>query len=261
MAGWLLAQAGSRRPPGPMTIAPMFEDGHIELCRRHLARPCPAGAVRAQCRAHRRPRITERRRHGRTGAGARGWRSATEPASPANRATRCRSTARAPPRSPPRRRSTCRPGAVRRRGARAADGRRARTHSRPVGAMVAGPVQFGRPIAKFQAVQHNLAALAGEVAAAGAAANAAARRSPSTGSATSESPPRSRSPNSGSARRPAPAPRSPTGARRDGSPTSIAASRDPAAWAWRESWATKPIGRPGSATWSRRAAPTSCGRS
>src|SRR5207302_8713032 len=35
-------------------------------------------------------------------------------------------------------------------------------------------VQFGRPIAKFQAVQHNLAQLAGEVAAAGAAADAAA---------------------------------------------------------------------------------------
>jgi len=35
-------------------------------------------------------------------------------------------------------------------------------------------VQFGRAIAKFQAVQHNLAMLAGEVAAAGAAADAAA---------------------------------------------------------------------------------------
>ena len=34
--------------------------------------------------------------------------------------------------------------------------------------------QFGRPIAKFQAVQHNLAMLAGEVAAAGAAADLAA---------------------------------------------------------------------------------------
>jgi acyl-CoA dehydrogenase len=34
--------------------------------------------------------------------------------------------------------------------------------------------QFGRPIAKFQAVQHNLATLAGEVAAASAAAEAAA---------------------------------------------------------------------------------------
>jgi acyl-CoA dehydrogenase len=35
-------------------------------------------------------------------------------------------------------------------------------------------VQFGRPIAKFQAVQQNLANLAGEVAAAGAAADGAA---------------------------------------------------------------------------------------
>ena len=35
-------------------------------------------------------------------------------------------------------------------------------------------VQFGRPIAKFQAVQHNLATLAGEVAAASAAADVAA---------------------------------------------------------------------------------------
>jgi alkylation response protein AidB-like acyl-CoA dehydrogenase len=35
-------------------------------------------------------------------------------------------------------------------------------------------VQFGRPIAKFQAIQHNLATLAGEVAAAGAAADGAA---------------------------------------------------------------------------------------
>ncbi len=35
-------------------------------------------------------------------------------------------------------------------------------------------IQFGRPIARFQAVQHNLATLAGEVAAGGAAADAAA---------------------------------------------------------------------------------------
>jgi alkylation response protein AidB-like acyl-CoA dehydrogenase len=36
-------------------------------------------------------------------------------------------------------------------------------------------VQFGRPIAKFQAVQHNRAQLAGEVAAAGAAADGASQ--------------------------------------------------------------------------------------
>jgi alkylation response protein AidB-like acyl-CoA dehydrogenase len=35
-------------------------------------------------------------------------------------------------------------------------------------------IQFGRPIARFQAIQHNLASLAGEAAAAGAAADAAA---------------------------------------------------------------------------------------
>ncbi len=35
-------------------------------------------------------------------------------------------------------------------------------------------VQFGRPLAKFQAIQHHLAALAGEVAASGAAVDAAA---------------------------------------------------------------------------------------
>ena len=35
-------------------------------------------------------------------------------------------------------------------------------------------VQFGRPIARFQAIQHNLASLAGEVAVAGAAADTAA---------------------------------------------------------------------------------------
>ena len=34
-------------------------------------------------------------------------------------------------------------------------------------------IQFGRPIAKFQAIQHMLALLAGQVAAAGAAADAA----------------------------------------------------------------------------------------
>jgi alkylation response protein AidB-like acyl-CoA dehydrogenase len=47
-------------------------------------------------------------------------------------------------------------------------------------------VQFGRPIAKFQAVQHNLATLAGEVAAASAAADAAAEACASPAIAISE---------------------------------------------------------------------------
>jgi alkylation response protein AidB-like acyl-CoA dehydrogenase len=45
-------------------------------------------------------------------------------------------------------------------------------------------VQFGRPIAKFQAVQHNLATLAGEVAAAGAAADTAAEAIAEDGAAS-----------------------------------------------------------------------------
>src|ERR1700719_2272160 len=31
LAGWLLAQAGIASPPGPMTIAPVHEDGNIEI--------------------------------------------------------------------------------------------------------------------------------------------------------------------------------------------------------------------------------------
>src|SRR3981081_126561 len=31
MAGWLLAQAGIGAPPGPMTIAPVHEDGNLTL--------------------------------------------------------------------------------------------------------------------------------------------------------------------------------------------------------------------------------------
>jgi alkylation response protein AidB-like acyl-CoA dehydrogenase len=45
-------------------------------------------------------------------------------------------------------------------------------------------IQFGRPIAKFQAVQHNLATLAGEVAAAGAAADTAAEAIAEDGAAS-----------------------------------------------------------------------------
>src|SRR5438105_2692134 len=88
MAGWLLAQAGISAPPGPMTVAPVHEDGNIQI------------GVDSKLRG--------RARH----------------------------------------------------------------------------IQFGRPIAKFQAVQHNLATLAGEVAAAGAAADGAAETIASEGPAS-----------------------------------------------------------------------------
>src|SRR6266851_6430686 len=37
LAGWLLAQGGIAAPPGPMTIAPVYEDGHIELAGHTLS--------------------------------------------------------------------------------------------------------------------------------------------------------------------------------------------------------------------------------
>src|SRR5205085_6752552 len=42
LAGWILAQAGIEAPAGPMTIAPVFEDGHIELL--------PEGSLRGRAR-------------------------------------------------------------------------------------------------------------------------------------------------------------------------------------------------------------------
>src|SRR5689334_4443140 len=36
LAGWLLAEAGIAAPPGPMTIAPVYEDGRIELSGHKL---------------------------------------------------------------------------------------------------------------------------------------------------------------------------------------------------------------------------------
>src|SRR5260370_33935 len=39
LAGWLLAQAKIAAPAGPMTIAPVYEDGHIELAGHTLTGP------------------------------------------------------------------------------------------------------------------------------------------------------------------------------------------------------------------------------
>jgi acyl-CoA dehydrogenase len=178
MAGWLLARAGIAVPPGPLTIAPVHADGrlvlgadgrlqgrarHIPFARHAdhiavLARPNgKAGdeTVAALVKAADLPK--------KEGASLAGEpRDDVDFAGAVPRAT----------------------GAV----ALDADGLLA------LGAAVrlqqiAGAlekildqsvqyaldrVQFGRPIGKFQAVQHNLAMLAGEVAAAGAAADAAA---------------------------------------------------------------------------------------
>jgi acyl-CoA dehydrogenase len=174
MAGWLLAQAGIAVPPGPLTIAPVHADGcltlagdgrlqgrarHIPFARNagHIALVARRGAARviALVRAADLPR-----RHGTSLAG--------EPRDEVDFAGAT-------------------PQAI---GAAALDEDGLSAFGAAVRLQqIAGAlekileqsvqyaldrVQFGRPIARFQAVQHNLAVLAGEVAAAGAAADAAA---------------------------------------------------------------------------------------
>ena len=158
-----------------MTIAPVHADGHItldadgRLAGRARRVPFARNAGHIAVLAHRGDE-----RGGGAGRDRRACRSATTRASPASRATPCRSTA------PPRWRSNPPPSTKTRSSALAPPC----GCSRWPGALetildqsvqwALDRSQFGRPIAKFQAVQHNLATLAGEVAAAGAAADLAA---------------------------------------------------------------------------------------
>jgi alkylation response protein AidB-like acyl-CoA dehydrogenase len=176
LAGWILAQAGIEVPPGPMTIAPVFEDGHIELL--------PEGSLRGRSRqvpfARNAEHIAVLAYQNGTASVAlvpvaglaisQGTSLAGEPqdtvsfdgAHPARVA------------AAPAGLDTI--GLVQ-LGAAARAQQMAGALEHILDQSVQWSldrVQFGRPIAKFQAVQHNLAMLAGEVAAAGAAADAAA---------------------------------------------------------------------------------------
>ena len=124
-------------------------------------------------------------------------------------------------------------------------------------------VAFERPIAKFQAVQHNLARLAGEVAVAIAAAGSAADAIANAHDVRRERVPRGRPPpRSGSARRRARAPASPTrcwapsASRRSTRCTASRAGCGPGA----TTSATRASGRSSSGNWSRPRAPMGCGR-
>src|SRR5205085_507807 len=174
MAGWLLAQAGIESPPGPMTIAPVYEDGHIELTdhtlsgrARHVPFARNARHIALLTYQAGAPSVALVPTDGL--AISHGTSLAGEP-----RDTVSFDGSRAIAVGPAAELDTI--GLVQ-LGAAARAQQMAGALEHILDQSVQWSldrVQFGRPIAKFQAIQHNLAALAGEVAAAGAAADAAA---------------------------------------------------------------------------------------
>jgi acyl-CoA dehydrogenase len=174
LAGWLLAQGGIEAPAGPMTIAPVYEDGHIELTdhtlrgrARHVpfARTAKHIAVLAYHEGAAVVALVAADglaiAHGKSLAGE-----------PSDTVSFDGATAIAIGPVPELDTlSLVQLGAA----ARAQQMAGALEHILDQSVQWSlDRVQFGRAIAKFQAVQHNLATLAGEVAAAGAAADAAA---------------------------------------------------------------------------------------
>lgn len=174
MAGWLLARAGIAAPGGPMTIAPVNADGHIALG--------PDGRLAG--RARRVPFVRNARQiavlvsHG----GARAVALVAASGLAAGRAESLAGEPRddvsfdgvVPQAVQP---ATVDEDMIQSFGAAVRLQQMAGALERILEQSVQWALdrtQFGRPIAKFQAVQHNLAALAGEVAAAGAAADLAA---------------------------------------------------------------------------------------
>ena len=174
MAGWLLAQAGIEVPAGPMTLAPIYEDGNIVIDGdgrlRGRARDVPFArsashiAVLASRNGAPVAALVET-------AGLAIAQSTSLAGEPRDTVSFdgavAQSTAPAPDLDP---------AAVVRLGAAVRTQQMAGALEHILDRSVQysqDRVQFGRPISKFQAVQHNLAQLAGETAAAGAAADAA----------------------------------------------------------------------------------------
>ncbi|MBO0735033.1 MAG: acyl-CoA/acyl-ACP dehydrogenase [Alphaproteobacteria bacterium] len=174
MAGWLLARAGIAVPSGPLTIAPIHADGHIALT--------PGGTLTGRAR---KVPFARNARHIAVLAEQEGRMLVALVAATGLSINRAVSLAGEPrddvsfddvvP-------ATAGPAAVDQNllvgfGAAVRLQQMAGALERILEASVQYALdrsQFGRPIAKFQAIQHNLAILAGEVAAASAAAGAAA---------------------------------------------------------------------------------------
>jgi alkylation response protein AidB-like acyl-CoA dehydrogenase len=176
MAGWLLAQAGINAPAGPMTIAPVHEDGNILLGAdgklqgraRHIPFARSARHLAVLAKRDGAPVVAL------VAAEELGIREGTSLAGePQDTVSFDGGVALATGPAP----AGFEPAAVARFGAAVRTQQMAGALEHILDQSVQWSldrVQFGRPIAKFQAVQHNLATLAGEVAAAGAAADLAA---------------------------------------------------------------------------------------
>jgi acyl-CoA dehydrogenase len=174
-AGWLLAQAGIAAPPGPMTIAPVHRDGRITLDADGRLRGRARSIPFARSAGHIAVLLA-------TGdgvphvalvaaAGLAISHAASLAGEPSDTVGFDGATALAVAPAP-----GLDSAAIARIGAalRAQQMAGALETALDLAVQYAmDRTQFGRPIAKFQAVQHNLATLAGEAAAAGAAADAA----------------------------------------------------------------------------------------
>ncbi|HEX3535319.1 MAG TPA: acyl-CoA dehydrogenase family protein [Stellaceae bacterium] len=176
MAGWLLAQAGIGAPPGPMTVAPVHEDGNIHVGAdgklqgraRHIPFARKAKHIAVLAKKSGAPMVA---------LVATEWLGIREGASLAGEPQDTVTFDGAIPISTGAAPAGLDPVALARLGAAMRTQQMAGALEHILDQSVQWSldrVQFGRPIAKFQAVQHNLATLAGEVAAAGAAADGAA---------------------------------------------------------------------------------------
>jgi acyl-CoA dehydrogenase len=174
MAGWLLARAGISAPSGPMTIAPVNADGHIAL----------GGDGRLSGRARRVPfarsaeHLAVLARRGNDSAVALVAAGGLPISQDESLAGEPRDTVSFDGVVPAAVASAeIDQDVLQRFGAAVRLQQMAGALEKILEQSVQWALdrsQFGRPIAKFQAVQHNLATLAGEVAAASAAADLAA---------------------------------------------------------------------------------------
>jgi acyl-CoA dehydrogenase len=173
-AGWLLAQAGIAVPGGPLTVAPVHADGRIaigadgRLSGRARRVPFARNAGHIAVLAHR--------------GGERAVALVEAPGLPISQGTSLAGEPRDDVSFDGAMPLAVQPGTVDQDrlvafGAAVRLQQMAGALEKILDQSVQWALdreQFGRPIAKFQAVQHNLATLAGEVAAASAAADAAA---------------------------------------------------------------------------------------